>query len=67
MKDMEQGEELVPLAQRRAYLDTWVGLILSALNLDADGAKPMYSSVFSETNPDIQRVQYRWMSAVFVE
>ena len=42
MEDMEQGEELVPLAQRRAYLDTWVGLLLSALNLDADGAKPMY-------------------------
>ena len=42
MEDIEKGEELVPRAQRRAYLDTWVGLLLAAFNLDADCAKKMY-------------------------
>ena len=41
METLELAEH-VHLAQRRAYLDTWIGMLVSMLNLDKDGTVPLY-------------------------
>ena len=42
MDTMETGTKNVPLAERRAHLDVWVGMAMSSLNIDGWGNSPVF-------------------------
>ena len=41
MKTMETGTNM-PLAERRAHLDVWVGMAMSSFNIDRGGNRPVF-------------------------